>query len=61
VVTGARGYGPHVVHRYTKVDGKKLILWHLSSTWLGVGDGGEALLSPYGVQSTKSEIVLPVR
>lgn len=55
--TGANGYGPYMLDGHISWDAttRTLSVWHTASTWRGVG----LRQSPYGVQLTRSDVVIP--
>ncbi len=55
--TGAKGYGPYMLDGLVQWnrDTRTLTAWHTVSTWRGVGLDR----SPYGVQLTRSDVVIP--
>lgn len=55
--TGAGGYGPHMIERFTEYNAGVLSVWHLSSTWWGHNPPNWTLFdTPYGVQTTHTTI-----
>jgi hypothetical protein len=61
--TGASGYGPYIIDRYTRYDAKtgELELWHVLSLWKGPAMSDDARWTQYGVATVEARIPWPAQ